>query len=110
MSAIESAARSGKAPSRLASGRMPERPASTRAKATPRHKRASLTLGILMTFMMLYCLVPMWWLVVNSTKTMDSLYDSFAFWFSGEFALFQNVVDTFSYLLITNDTHIFWLL
>lgn len=97
MSAIESAARSGKAPSRLASGRMPERRASTRAKATPRHKRASLTLGILMTFMMLYCLVPMWWLVVNSTKTMDSLYDSFAFWFSGEFALFQNVVDTFSY-------------
>nr|WP_074260323.1 carbohydrate ABC transporter permease [Agromyces cerinus] len=50
-----------------------------------------------MTLMLLYCLVPLWWLVVNSTKTMDSLYNSFAFWFSGEFALFQNIVDTFTY-------------
>ena len=28
---------------------------------------------------------------------MDSLYNSFAFWFSGEFALFDNIVDTLTY-------------
>ncbi|MGO4102490.1 carbohydrate ABC transporter permease [Leifsonia sp. YAF41] len=50
-----------------------------------------------MTAMMLYCLVPIWWLVVNSTKTMDSLYNSFAFWFSGEFALWDNIVETLTY-------------
>lgn len=97
MSAVDTGARSGRAPSRLASGKV-ARTESKRAKAaTPRHKRASITLGILMTLMLLYCLVPLWWLVVNSTKTMDSLYNSFAFWFSGEFSLFQNIVDTFTY-------------
>ena len=97
MSAVDTAGRSGRAPSRLASGKV-ARTASKPAKVvTPRHKRASVTLGILMTLMLLYCLVPLWWLVVNSTKTMDSLYNSFAFWFSGEFSLFQNIVDTFTY-------------
>ncbi|GAA1788596.1 carbohydrate ABC transporter permease [Agromyces lapidis] len=96
MSAVDTGARSGHAPSRLASGKVAPTPPK-RAKATPRHKRASITLGILMTLMLLYCLVPLWWLVVNSTKAMDSLYNSFAFWFSGEFSLFQNIVDTFTY-------------
>ncbi|RZU66109.1 carbohydrate ABC transporter membrane protein 2 (CUT1 family) [Microterricola gilva] len=97
MSAIEPAVRSGNAPSKLASGQIQARRRPAKAQPTPRHKRASITLGILMTAMMLYCLVPLWWLVVNSTKTMDSLYDSFAFWFSGEFALFDNIVETFTY-------------
>ncbi|MBM7829468.1 multiple sugar transport system permease protein [Agromyces cerinus] len=97
MSAVDTAARSGRAPSRLASGKVVRTESKRTKTATPRHKRASVTLGILMTLMLLYCLVPLWWLVVNSTKTMDSLYNSFAFWFSGEFALFQNIVETFTY-------------
>ncbi|MFF2271611.1 carbohydrate ABC transporter permease [Agromyces sp. NPDC058136] len=97
MSAVESGIRSGRAPSKLASGSLPPRAVAKRSARTPRHKRASITLGILMTAMLLYCVLPLWWLVVNSTKTLDSLYDSFAFWFSGEFALFQNIVDTFTY-------------
>ena len=98
MSAVDTAAGSGRAPSRLASGKVaPSESKQTKKAVTPRHKRASVTLGILMTLMLLYCLVPLWWLVVNSTKTMDSLYNSFAFWFSGEFALFQNIVETFTY-------------
>ena len=97
MSAIGTAGRSGRAPSRLASGKVARAESKPAKAVTPRHKRASVTLGILMTLMLLYCLVPLWWLVVNSTKTMDSLYNSFAFWFSGEFSLFQNIVDTFTY-------------
>ena len=98
MSAVDTGARSGRAPSRLASGKVARTESKQAMKTvTPRHKRSSVTLGILMTLMLLYCLVPLWWLVVNSTKTMDSLYNSFAFWFSGEFALFQNIVDTFTY-------------
>jgi len=97
MSANQSAVRSGRAPSRLASGKVAPRTGRPKKQTTPRHKRASVTLGLLMTAMMLYCLVPMWWLVVNSTKTMDSLYNSFAFWFSGEFALFDNISRTLTY-------------
>ncbi|MFB9308726.1 multiple sugar transport system permease protein [Agromyces hippuratus] len=97
MSAVDTAAGSNRAPSRLASGKVERRESKPAKAVTPRHKRASVTLGILMTLMLLYCLVPLWWLVVNSTKTMDSLYNSFAFWFSGEFALFQNIVETFTY-------------
>lgn len=97
MSATPSAVRSRRAPSRLASGKVAPRDRALKKQATPRHKRASITLGLLMTAMMLYCLVPIWWLVVNSTKTMDSLYNSFAFWFSGEFALWDNIVETLTY-------------
>ncbi|KZM33490.1 carbohydrate ABC transporter permease [Oerskovia enterophila] len=96
MSAVSTGRRQGRTPSRLASGRIPG-DVSRRARPKPRHKRPSLLLGVLMTLMVLYCLVPLWWLVVNSTKTMDSLYGSFAFWFSGEFSLFQNIADTFTY-------------
>lgn len=93
MSAAASTGRR-RAPSRLASGRTG--PVATR-RGSPRHRRASVTLGVLMTLMLLYCIVPLWWLLVNSSKTADSLYDSFAFWFSGEFALFRNIAETFTY-------------
>lgn len=94
-----------RAPSRLASGKLPNRGESLSKKSkivSPRHKRASITLTALMTLMMLYCLVPLLWLLINASKTKDNLYNSFAFWFSGPFALFQNVQET-----MTHDDGIF---
>jgi multiple sugar transport system permease protein len=69
-----------------------------RPKATGiRGKRKSITLTILMTLMLVYSLLPLFWLFVNSTKTQESLLNTFGLWFGGEFALWDNIVATFSY-------------
>jgi multiple sugar transport system permease protein len=62
-----------------------------------RGQRRSLTLTILTGIMLVYSLVPLVWLLINSTKTQASLLDSFGLWFHGDFALFSNIADTFTY-------------
>jgi multiple sugar transport system permease protein len=59
--------------------------------------RRSLLLTLLTGLMLLYTLVPLFWLFVNATKTQESLLNSFGLWFSGDFALFENIADTFTY-------------
>jgi multiple sugar transport system permease protein len=54
-------------------------------------------LNLLMTVMLLYALLPLFWLVVNSTKTQESLFSSFGLWFSGKFALWSNIHQVFTY-------------
>ncbi len=77
--------------------------AESRAVRTPlrgrprRGKRRSLTLTILTSVILVYSLMPLVWLLVNSTKTQASLLDSFGLWFHGDFALFSNIADTFTY-------------
>jgi len=39
--------------------------------------------------------MPLIWLLVSSTKSLDDLFDSFGLWFRG-FNLTQNISDTFS--------------
>lgn len=85
----------GRRPSRLASGRIAPRP--TRAVHSPRHRRASISLTVVMVLMLMYCLVPLFWLLVNASKTRADLYDSFALWFTPDFALFQNIAAVFAY-------------
>nr|WP_245709007.1 carbohydrate ABC transporter permease [Ruania alba] len=50
-----------------------------------------------MSVVLLYAIVPLFWLVVNSSKTRDALFGSFGLWFSGDFALWDNIVQTFTY-------------
>ncbi|PPL15450.1 carbohydrate ABC transporter permease [Microterricola pindariensis] len=98
MSAAESVTRSGTAPSRLASGQVA--PAARTPKRKPggsRHQRASVTLTVLMTAMLLYCVVPLFWLIANASKTRDKLYNSFSLWFAGDFALFDNIGKVLTY-------------
>jgi len=59
--------------------------------------RASIPLGILMTLLLLYCVLPLFWLVVNSTKTQSSILSSFGLWFDGPFVLWDNIVATLTY-------------
>jgi multiple sugar transport system permease protein len=59
--------------------------------------RRSLPLTLLTGLVLLYTLVPLAWLFVNSTKTQSSLLDSFGLWFSGDFAFFSNIGDTLTY-------------
>ncbi|WP_406675406.1 carbohydrate ABC transporter permease [Nonomuraea sp. N2-4H] len=63
----------------------------------PRHRRRSRTLTALTTLMLVYTLLPLAWLLINATKTQESLLSSFGLWFSGDFALFDNIAQTFSY-------------
>ncbi|MFD5317965.1 carbohydrate ABC transporter permease [Streptomyces sp. NPDC127098] len=59
--------------------------------------RRSLLLTLLTGLVLLYTLVPLAWLLFNSTKTQAGLFDSFGLWFDGDFALFGNIADTFTY-------------
>jgi multiple sugar transport system permease protein len=64
--------------------------------ASPTDRRSSLlTLGMLA--LLLYFLLPLFWLVVSATKTTSDLFSTFGLWFSGDFSLLRNVHDTFTY-------------
>lgn len=98
MTTAESVSRSGKSPSRLATARMtPDTRTKKRKRGGSRHKPASIPVTILMIAMLMYCLVPLFWLLVNASKTREHLYSSFALWFAGDFALFDNIYKVFTY-------------
>ncbi|NED98204.1 carbohydrate ABC transporter permease [Phytoactinopolyspora alkaliphila] len=64
---------------------------------TVERPRRSPLLTALTGIVLLYSLVPLIWLFVNSTKTQAGLFGSFGLWFSDDFALWSNVADTLSY-------------
>jgi multiple sugar transport system permease protein len=64
--------------------------------ASPTDRRSGLlTLGMLA--LLLYFLLPLFWLVVSATKTTSDLFSTFGLWFSGDFSLLRNIHDTFTY-------------
>lgn len=77
--------------------------ARSRSALTPvrgearRGPRRSLTLTVLTGIILVYSLIPLAWLFINATKTQAGLFDSFGLWFHGDFALFGNIADTFTY-------------
>ena len=62
-----------------------------------RRKRHSVLLSVVMTAMLLYALLPLCWLVINSTKTQAALFSTFGLWFGGKFALWSNIHQVFTY-------------
>ncbi|MDT0267522.1 carbohydrate ABC transporter permease [Streptomyces sp. DSM 44915] len=60
-------------------------------------QRKSLVLTLMMSLLLVYTLLPILWLLINSTKSQDSLLSSFGLWFSGDFSLWDNISDTFAY-------------
>jgi len=81
-----------------------EKPALTAGRRPPRlarraagRKRHSVVLNILMTVMLLYALLPLFWLVVNSSKSQTALFSTFGLWFGGKFALWSNIHQVFTY-------------
>jgi len=99
------------APTSVTPPRTRPRPMPRTARPARRHSsdrpRRSVLLTVLTGLVVLYTLIPLAWLFINASKTQKSLLDSFGLWFSGRFALWDNVRETFTY----ND-HIFvrWLL
>ncbi|WP_082177475.1 carbohydrate ABC transporter permease [Arthrobacter sp. RIT-PI-e] len=59
--------------------------------------RRSVLLTVLTGLVLIYSLVPLVWLLINSSKTQSDLFSSFGLWFSGDFALFTNIADTVTY-------------
>jgi multiple sugar transport system permease protein len=70
------------------------RPEASGVRARKRH---SLVLNLLMTVMLLYAVLPLFWLVVNSTKTQRSLFTTFGLWFGGPFVLWSNIHQVLTY-------------
>jgi multiple sugar transport system permease protein len=79
-------------------GRWPPRLArpSRRPRGAVR-KRHSVTLSIIMTIMLCYALLPLFWLLVNSSKTEGALFTTFGLWFGGRFALWSNIHQALTY-------------
>ncbi|UQU63477.1 carbohydrate ABC transporter permease [Couchioplanes caeruleus] len=62
------------------------------------HRRRSVVLTALTALVAIYSLVPLFWLVVNATKTQQGLISSFGLWFDdGRFALVDNIRLTLTY-------------
>jgi multiple sugar transport system permease protein len=59
--------------------------------------RRSNILTVTMAAVVIYFLLPLFWLVVASTKTTSDLFSSFGLWFTTPFSLFSNIRDTFTF-------------
>src|SRR6266542_5740731 len=73
----------------------------TRSRAFPKGLRRYST-GKFATFVFLfvflaYFLLPLFWLLIASTKSNAGLFNSFGFWLAKDFNLFQNLKDLFTY-------------
>ncbi|GGN48378.1 ABC transporter permease [Streptomyces albiflavescens] len=85
----------------------PARPSAGSSGAVPRLRkprrhspgrpRRSVLLTVLTGLILLYSLVPLVWLVISATKTQEGLAHSFGLWFNGDFALWDNIKETFTY-------------
>ena len=54
-------------------------------------RRGTVTLLTALAFLFaIFTLIPIAWIVINSTKTQANIFESFGFWFSGPFAFFHN--------------------
>lgn len=76
------------------------KPANIRMRSTRGKKdkpKRSILLTLLTGIVLIYSLIPLVWLFINSSKTQESLFSSFGLWFSGDFSLFTNVSDTLTY-------------
>ncbi|NED15476.1 carbohydrate ABC transporter permease [Streptomyces sp. SID9124] len=70
---------------------------TARRPRSPRARRRSVLLTLLTGLVLLYSLIPLVWLLISATKTQEGLSRSFGLWFDGDFALWDNIRQTFTY-------------
>ena len=73
-----------------------------RRQGAPPGTGLNLFSTVFMLAFLVYFLMPLVWLFIASTKSLDDLFGSFGLWFSG-FNLFDNISQTFS-----KDNGVFW--
>ena len=78
-------------------GTLTGRPRRRTSEFGERGPRKSPLLTIIMSLFLVYSFLPLLWLVISSTKTQQSLIGSFGLWFSGPFALFDNIGQVLTY-------------
>jgi multiple sugar transport system permease protein len=66
------------------------------ARKPPRKRRSNL-LTLAMLALLIYFLLPLFWIVVASTKSSRDLTSSFGLWFADDFSLWSNIRDTFTF-------------
>lgn len=69
----------------------------SRTTASLTRPRRSPLLTALTGLVLVYSLLPLFWLAVNATKSQEGLFDSFGLWFADDIHLWRNVVDTLTY-------------
>ena len=57
-------------------------------------ERRSNVLTVGMVVLLIYFLLPLFWLFIASTKTVGDLFSSFGLWFSDDFSLLSNIRET----------------
>lgn len=67
------------------------------ARSAPPMRRKSVVLTVVMSLFILYTLLPLFWLLINATKTQGDLFTTFGLWFGGSVNLWDNIVQTFTY-------------
>ena len=51
---------------------------------------------MLLWLCVLYFVLPLWWLLVSSTKDNAALFSTFGLWFGGDFSLWENLQTLFT--------------
>ena len=74
----------------------PVGPRSKRGRSSV-HGRPNTILTIAALGAVAYFLLPLWWLVVASTKSNTALFSSFGLWFADDFNIVQNLQDVFTF-------------
>jgi multiple sugar transport system permease protein len=59
--------------------------------------RSRAVLLVALGLFALYCLLPVWWLIVSTTKSSSELYSTSGLWFAHDFNIFANIRDLFTY-------------
>lgn len=75
----------------------PSRLRSPRAASTVSSPRRSPLLTALTCVVLVYSLLPLLWLVINSTKSQPDLLSTFGLWFGGDFSLLDNIQQVLAY-------------
>lgn len=62
-----------------------------------RRRSSTIVITGILVVVAIYFLVPVYWVVVAATKTTQDLFATSGFWFSGNFALWDNITRVLSY-------------
>ncbi|VXB93457.1 Sugar ABC transporter permease [Exiguobacterium sp. 8A] len=86
------------APSALASrSRWRVSQSSSARRKLDRSPRSQIVVTGILVVVALYFIVPLYWVVIAATKTTGALFSTNGFWFGGEFALWSNLQQVFTY-------------
>ena len=94
-SPVTTASRSASAPNTVGPRGVPR--LRNRRRNVPGRPKRSVLLTVLTGLVLLYTVVPLVWLVISATKTQQGLADSSGLWFGDDFALWDNISQTFTY-------------